>query len=81
MVIYTDKGDLEWISDIEKSEDVVLFNSSKKSFPKTRRDDFRPEINLIENMLNGLVVDAPIALEKMKKVSTLSKLAFEKIKR
>ena len=39
------------------------------------------EINLIENMLNGLVVDAPIALEKMKKVSTLSKLAFEKIKR
>ena len=77
MVVKTSKGDLKWEVDVKNGYEVVTFNGVKKSFKKNRKDDFRPEINLIEASINEKINSYPISLEKMKKVSILSREVVE----
>jgi predicted dehydrogenase len=61
-------GYVDWRVNHEPGADAVIFGSGgeneTKLLKKTRADDFKAEVQHIENILNGDVVNSPIALER-----------------
>jgi predicted dehydrogenase len=67
--IQGDKGYLEWWVNYEKDNDAVIYSDSSnkkeiKRIAKKRPDDFKGEINHIEDILSGKTKVSPISLER-----------------
>ena len=63
-----DKGALEWVVNAEPGADAVRIYDMKEAvkeelFPKTRPDDFRGEIDHLDEMLQGGVKESPISFQ------------------
>ena len=69
--------DLLWNTNMSKGGDFVKFNGVEKFFQKTRVDDFQPEIEHINDIINGKCAASPIDLKKMLRVTELSKKCYE----
>ena len=64
-----DKGFVEWFVNYDKSNDAVIYGNGEDKkehlIPKTRPDDFKNEIDEIENVIkNGSVEKSPLAIER-----------------
>jgi predicted dehydrogenase len=61
-------GYVDWRVNHEPGADAVIFGSSSNNetvlLKKTRADDFKAEVQHIQNILDGDLVDSPIALER-----------------
>lgn len=62
-------GFLEWYVNFDSNNDALIFGNSKEGikkefFPKKRPDDFKGEINHLEDILEGRSEQSPITLEK-----------------
>ena len=75
-IILTD-GQILWQANVPQGGDMVSYKNDVRFFSKNRIDDFRPEIDHINDILMGRVTCSPIDLSKMKIVSELSQKAFE----
>ena len=75
--IISNEIELSWNANIARGGDLVKFNNVEKFFPKTRVDDFQPEIEHIDDIIKGKCSVSPIELEKMLRVSELSKKCYE----
>lgn len=69
MRIQGDKGALEWCVNFEKNCDALIWqDQSKKTIveriSKTRLDDFKWEIEHLEDIMEGKIKDSPISLER-----------------
>jgi predicted dehydrogenase len=68
--IQASDGYLEWYCNIESGCDAVIYGDGKaqpqkEMIDKTRPDDFKGEIDHIEQILNGATIDnSPIAIER-----------------
>ena len=62
---------------MSRGGDVVKFNGVDRFFQKTRVDDFQPEIEHIDEIINGTITISPIGLNQMLRVSELSKKCYE----
>lgn len=76
--IISDDFDLSWHANVPEGGDLVKYNGHHEFFPKTRKDDFQPEINHIDDILAGRCYNSPIRLSAMLIVSKLSKKCTEK---
>lgn len=71
-------GELLWSATDKTGGDLVKFKDVEKFFPKTRAQDFQPEIEHVNDILSGGGVTSPIDLKEMVKVSELSSKCFER---
>ena len=69
--------ELLWCTNMSKGGDFVKFNGVETFFQKTRIDDFQPEIEHIDEILNSKCTASPIELKQMFRVSELSKKCYE----
>jgi predicted dehydrogenase len=76
--IISNDVELLWSTNMSRGGDFVKFNGVETFFPKTRVDDFQPEIEHIDDILQDKFTNSPILLSKMLRVSELSKKCFEK---
>ena len=75
--IISKEVELIWNTNMSRGGDLVKFNGVDRFFQKTRVDDFQPEIEHIDEIINGTITISPIGLNQMLRVSELSKKCYE----
>ena len=64
-----EEGFLEWYANYNDSNDAVIYGNHRglkkvEKFQKVRADDFVGEIDHVEKLLEGAIIDSPISLER-----------------
>ena len=75
-------GYMEWHVNFDSQNDSVIYKKNNedlkiKLFPKTRPDDFLPEVNHINQLINSPEMNSPIDLEIGIKSMKIVEAAFE----
>jgi hypothetical protein len=75
--ILLNNGEILWRANVPQGGDMVSVMGDVRYFSKNRIDDFRPEIEHIDDILMGRITSSPIDISKMRIVSELSQKAFD----